>query len=81
MKLRQYAAERALSAPQVRQQLQLRSVNSVYRYYRGDAIPIPPIMRRIYCWSHGAVTPNDFYDLPVLAAPGSTITESREVAQ
>lgn len=30
------------------------------------AIPAREIMRRIYVWSAGTVTPNDFYDLPVL---------------
>jgi hypothetical protein len=66
MKLRQYATDQGLSAPSVRKQLQLRSTNSVYRYYRGDAIPASPIMIRIFVWSRGAVTPNDFYDLPEL---------------
>lgn len=39
-------------------------------------IPRPAEMRRIYVWSHGAVDPNSFYDLPVL--PASAGAEARE---
>lgn len=34
----------------------------------GHHVPRPKKMLKLYRWSRGAVTPNDFYDLPDLAA-------------
>lgn len=67
MKLRQYAIELRLKAPQIKDELQLGSLNTVYRYLREEQIPERAIMRKIYVWSRGAVQPNDFYDLPDLS--------------
>lgn len=43
-------------------------LQSVYALLRGDRIPRPPIMAKIYLATNGAVQPNDFYDLPPLPA-------------
>lgn len=40
----------------------------VNRYCLGQRIPRPDVMRKIFCETNGAVTPNDFFDLPVNAA-------------
>lgn len=32
-------------------------------YYAGEVIPRPERMKKIYEWSNGAVTPNDFYNI------------------
>ena len=40
------------------------SYEAVRRYARGERIPAPPIMRRIYEATGGFVTPADFLDLP-----------------
>jgi transcriptional regulator with XRE-family HTH domain len=39
---------------------------TVARYEAGTRIPERDTMRRIYVVTDGAVTPNDFYDLPDL---------------
>lgn len=38
----------------------------VWRYRKGVQIPTPQFMGRLYLFTAGAVTPNDFYDLPAL---------------
>lgn len=40
----------------------------VNRYCLGQRIPRPDVMRKIFDATNGAVTPNDFFDLPVNAA-------------
>lgn len=35
------------------------------RYLLGERIPRRETMARIYWWTEGNVTPNDFYDLPL----------------
>lgn len=43
-------------------------VTTVARYEAGARIPGPTVMIDIYTLTGGAVQPNDFYDLPPLAA-------------
>lgn len=40
----------------------------VNKYCLGQRIPRPDVMRKIFDATNGAVTPNDFFDLPVNAA-------------
>lgn len=44
------------------------SVNSANRWVNGQHVPAPEMMVRIYVWTNGQVRPDDFYDLPDLAA-------------
>lgn len=47
--------------------------STIRRYRSGEQLPTRAVMQRIYRWTNGAVTPNDFYDLP-----GSTVPAARE---
>lgn len=46
------------------------------RYALGQRLPRPPHMVSIYILTAGAVTPNDFYDLPALPEAAADIGEA-----
>ena len=64
MTLSEYLDLTGLSVPALQKKLGIRTVDSVYKYLRGDHIPSPEVMARIFKATNGAVQPNDFYDLP-----------------
>ena len=74
MKLQSYLVSRDYPAREFSRRLGV-SPAAVARYASGKRIPSPAIMRRIVTETDGAVTPNDFYDVPVPAtdAPGRTV--------
>lgn len=47
-------------------------IHTVNRWCTGRSLPGRSDMRAIYKWTGGAVAPNDFYDLPDLAADGAS---------
>jgi antitoxin CcdA len=47
---------------------------SISRYASGERIPTPEVMRRIVAETNGAVTANDFYDLPEVPGPRQSRT-------
>lgn len=63
MRLSEYVSIENLSIPQVAEQFNV-TVEAVRSWIKGIKIPNPENMVAIYEWSNGAVTPNDFYDLP-----------------
>lgn len=67
MKLHAYLATHGCPAVEFGRRLGV-SKASVSRYASGERIPAPDVMRRIVVETHGAVTANDFYDLPVVPA-------------
>jgi antitoxin CcdA len=66
MKLQSYLASHGYPAIEFGRRLGV-SKASVSRYASGARIPSPAVMRRIVAETEGAVTANDFYDLPALA--------------
>ena len=56
-------------------------VGRVRRYARGERIPAPPIMRRIYETTGGLVTPADFLDLPPPHADSLAAADERTVKE
>lgn len=48
-------------------------------YCLGRRIPRPDVMRKIFDATNGAVTPNDFFDLPV-NAPSDVVSAAAEPA-
>ena len=63
MKLDRYLRIHEMSERQFAELLGV-SFQAVNNYRRGLRIPAPPIMRRIYEVTGGAVTPADFFDMP-----------------
>lgn len=53
------------------------SLNTASRWARRLMVPAPKKMLQIYLWTHGAVTPNDFYDLPDLTQGGLDALQAR----
>lgn len=66
MKLQSYLASHGYPATEFGRRLGV-SKASVSRYASGERIPSPSVMRRIVAETEGAVTANDFYDLPAVA--------------
>lgn len=75
MKLQAYLTSRDCPAREFGRRLGV-SPAAVARYAAGKRIPAPDVMRRIVVETDGAVTPNDFYDLPPVAAeaPRTVVT-------
>ncbi len=63
MKFKAYLEEKDISLAQASTELDV-STECVRLWAEEKRIPRPDQMKRIYNWSHGVVTPNDFYDLP-----------------
>lgn len=72
MKLNYYLATRAYPAKEFGRRLGVSGA-AVARYAAGKRIPAPDVMRRIVVETEGAVTPNDFYDLPAVAGSPRTL--------
>jgi antitoxin CcdA len=66
MKLQSYLASHDYPAVEFGRRLGV-SKATVSRYASGARIPSPAVMRRIVAETKGAVTANDFYDLPPVA--------------
>lgn len=83
MRFKDWISREGISLGQAARRIGLPNATAVRRYMLGDHVPRPGIMTRIYCVSGGAVTPNDFYDLPpLLPASEAPVTASstREAA-
>jgi DNA-binding transcriptional regulator YdaS (Cro superfamily) len=65
MKLSKYLSQAAVSEAEFAKSIGVASA-SVNRYCQGERVPEPTIMRKIYKATHGAVTANDFFNLPAL---------------
>jgi len=66
-----------LSAAKWGEKLGIGSRASAARYVKGERHPPPDVIVGTYVLSNGRVPPADWFDLPTLATPGSTITESQ----
>ena len=67
MHLRKYLKEHSISAADFARAVGVAREH-VYQWTRGDKLPQPERMTRIYEATNGLVTPNDFYPLPSLPA-------------
>jgi transcriptional regulator with XRE-family HTH domain len=67
MRLREWRAQRNLSADQAAPILGIASGSTLARYERGARLPRKREMVDIFIATRGAVDPNSFYDLPDLA--------------
>ena len=75
MRLGDHIVARELSFAEAGRQCGV-TTSEIRRFARGERIPRPATMARIYLWSGGAVTPNDFYDLPALPEAASAEGEA-----
>jgi len=66
MKLRDWRYHRKLSFDAAAKAVGASNGSLFRKWERGLQIPRPEQMVNIYLATHGAVTPNDFYDLPSL---------------
>lgn len=76
MKLREYLSAKTLTANEFGRRIGV-SQAAVTRYASGARIPEPKTMRRIVEATGGAVTPNDFYDLPAPPQPRRKVVKVR----
>lgn len=67
MKLKAYRAAGNLTQSQFAERVGVSSL-AILKYERGESIPGKEVMLRIFKETKGAVTPNDFYDLDLLAS-------------
>jgi hypothetical protein len=72
MNLQTYMRINKLNDMQVGQAIGV-TANSVYRYRTGRQRPEDDIMIRLYVFTYGMVTPNDYYNLPPLTGEGAVI--------
>lgn len=68
MKLQTYLSAENISIAAFGRRIGVKGRRTMHRIARGAVIPRPETMRSIYVETAGAVAPNDFYDLPDLAA-------------
>lgn len=66
MTLKEFINQQKIALESFCKEIGLGASTSIYRYIRGERIPAPDVMRRIYVVTGGSVQPNDFYDLPPL---------------
>ncbi len=64
MNLQAFLMSRAMPAREFSRRIGV-SPAAVARYASGKRIPSPDVMQRIIAETEGAVTPNDFYDVPL----------------
>lgn len=64
MKLISYLEQSEISYARFAEMIGASNGKVVHRYARGEQIPSRDFMARIVEVTGGAVTPNDFYDLP-----------------
>ncbi len=69
MKLVVYLNENDLNFSEAARQLGATH-QAVRCWVLGERTPSPEFMIKIFRWSHGSVTPNDFYELPPVQSPG-----------
>lgn len=67
MKLKRYLALNAVKQKDFAARIGEKPAR-ICLYCLGQRIPRPDVMRKIFDATNGAVTPNDFFDLPVNAA-------------
>ncbi len=68
MKLSEWREQKGMARSELADMIGLSSMQ-VYRLERGLSRPSPKVMERIVRVTDGAVTPNDFYDLPRVPVP------------
>lgn len=64
MKLSTYMQAHSLSPKDVAQAIGVRGIATIYRYISGDRYPSSHVLRRIYKFTNGEVTANDFFHHP-----------------
>ncbi len=69
MKLGRYLRSKGIEPDDFAFELDV-ACETVRRYVAGTRVPVPTVMRRIVTLTGGAVTPNDFYDMPELRQAG-----------
>lgn len=65
LKLGDWRRRRGLTQLQLSDAL-ATTLSSVCRYENGTRIPEPEMMRKIYVFTEGSISPDNFYDLPEL---------------
>lgn len=81
MKLSDFLTRNGISPAAFAARIGVCEAKSVYRYLRGERIPAPEIMARIWTESGGAVGPADFHELPPLnIAPAGKETVNGDAA-
>jgi transcriptional regulator with XRE-family HTH domain len=73
MKLQHYLVSKETTQAEFARRIRVKPP-TVCRYVKGERIPEPDVMRRIYAATDGNVTANDFMDLlmAIGADPGAT---------
>lgn len=66
MKLRAWRRANNLTVREAADRLGV-TFHTIYRYEQGKVVPPPDKMRQIIALSGGAVTPDDFFDVPAPA--------------
>lgn len=67
MRIAEWRKEQGQTQQQLADQLQTaQSWIALIERAHDPKVPAPDLMRRIYALTRGAVTPNDFYDLPAI---------------
>jgi len=74
MKLQTYMNKNKLNDSQVASDIEVKP-NSVYRYRTKRQRPDDKVMVRLYVYTDGKVSPNDFYNLPDLHESGGVIKD------
>lgn len=64
MTLDEYRKEKGLTYNDIAAAIGLGNPMTVMRYCKGQRIPKPDMMKKIYDFSGGAVAPSDYYDFP-----------------
>ena len=62
MKIKNYITKNKIKKTDAAKQLETSFVN-IFRWINGVSIPRPAEMKKIFIWSNGEVSPNDFYDI------------------
>lgn len=65
MKLSKYLKSQHISETEFAKTLGVLQA-TVNRYCRGKRVPGPKVMRKIFTVTHGAVSANDFFNLPAI---------------
>lgn len=66
MRLKEWREQHRISYARCAKRVGVANGTVVWRWEARGVIPQPELMLRIYVESGGLVTPNDFYDLPLL---------------
>ena len=80
MKLNEFLALNAVKQKDFAARIDERAT-AINKYCLGQRIPRPDVMRKIFDATNGAVTPNDFFDLPDIAlSPEVSAAEEHSTA-